>query len=307
MFKVKAANNDGLWNEEYTSLRITVLPPVWKTWYAWLFYVVAAGAILYFCWKYSLKTARLRHELVLQQRSREKDRELAQRKLSFFTHISHEIKTPLTLILAPLDKLVDQEKGNARLLGQLLLMQRNGERLLRLTDQLLDFRKLEAGHMQLQVSEQDAVQLVREVVLSFDAYARQRGVRLTLSSQEPEMPAWLDRDKVEKMLYNLISNALKFTPAGGSISVTAARTRRAIRVEVADTGCGIPAEFRPFIFERFRQGDAGSTRQFGGTGLGLSNVCQRLEAHFGKRADCRFGPIEGGYEVSLAMPLEEDD
>ncbi|MGE7776352.1 hybrid sensor histidine kinase/response regulator transcription factor [Chitinophaga sp. NPDC101104] len=280
VFKVKAANNDGLWNDQYTQLRITVLPPIWKTWYAWLFYVVAAGAVLYFCWKYSLKTARLRHELVLQQRSREKDRELAQRKLSFFTHISHEIKTPLTLILAPLDKLVDQEKGNARLLNQLLLMQRNGERLLRLTDQLLDFRKLEAGHMQLQVTEQDAVQLVREVVLSFDAYARQRGVRLTLSSQEPGMAAWLDRDKVEKMLCNLISNALKFTPAGGRIRVSVKREGQELLLMVEDNGAGIPEKHIGKIFDMFQHFSA-SGQDVGGTGIGLAFTKGLVALHHG--------------------------
>lgn len=280
VFKVKAANNDGLWNDQYTELKITVLPPVWKTWYAWLFYILAAGAILYFCWKYSLKTARLRHELQLQQRSREKDRELAQRKLSFFTHISHEIKTPLTLILAPLDKLVDQEKGNARLLNQLLLMQRNGERLLRLTDQLLDFRKLEAGHMQLQVMEQDAVQLVREVVLSFDAYARQRGVRLTLSAQEPEMPWWLDRDKVEKMLYNLISNALKFTPAGGRIRLSVKRDDGGLLLMVEDNGAGIPAAHIGRIFDMFQHFDA-PDREVGGTGIGLAFTKGLVALHHG--------------------------
>lgn len=280
VFKVRAANNDGLWNEGYTQLRITVLPPVWKTWYAWLCYVLVSGAILYFCWKYSLKTARLRHELQLQQQSREKDRELAQRKLSFFTHISHEIKTPLTLILAPLDKLVDQEKGNTRVLNQLLLMQRNGERLLRLTDQLLDFRKLEAGHMQLQATEQDAVQLVREVVLSFDAYARQRGVRLTLSAQEPELAAWLDRDKVEKMLYNLISNALKFTPQGGRIRVSVKREGAELWLMVEDNGAGISEAHISRIFDMFQHFNAAG-QAADGTGIGLAFTKGLVALHHG--------------------------
>ncbi len=280
IFKVKAANNDGLWNDHYTQLRITILPPLWKTWYAWLFYVLAIGTILYACWKYSLKTARLKHELVLQQRSGEKDRELAQRKLSFFTHISHEIKTPLTLILAPLDKLVDQEKGNTRLLNQLMLMQRNGERLLRLTDQLLDFRKLEAGHMQLQVMEQDAVQLVREVVLSFDAYARQRGVRLTLSAQEPEIPAWLDRDKVEKMLYNLISNALKFTPSGGRIRISVKTEGGELLLLAEDNGAGIPEKHIGKIFDLFQHFNE-SGQEATGTGIGLAFTKGLVALHHG--------------------------
>lgn len=270
VFKVKAANNDGLWNEEYTSLRITVLPPIWKTWYAYLFYIITAIAILYFGWSHSLKTDRLRYELVMQQRSREKDRELAQRKLSFFTNISHEIKTPLTLILAPLEKLVNEAQGDDKVLNQLLLMQRNGERLLRLTDQLLDFRKFEAGHLQLQVTQDDMVQFTREVLLSFDAYARQRNLTLSLDTEAPEMQCWFDHDKLEKILFNLLSNAVKFTPPGGNIKV-ALRTGadRKVVITVEDNGVGIAPRHLGKIFNPFHHyNDTGLP--ISGTGIGLA-------------------------------------
>lgn len=270
VFKVKAANNDGLWNEEYTSLRITVLPPIWKTWYAYLFYIITAIAILYFGWSHSLKTDRLRYELVMQQRSREKDRELAQRKLSFFTNISHEIKTPLTLILAPLEKLVNEAQGDHKVLNQLLLMQRNGERLLRLTDQLLDFRKFEAGHLQLQVAQDDMVQFTREVLLSFDAYARQRNLTLSLDTEAPQMQLWFDHDKLEKILFNLLSNAVKFTPPGGKIKVALrTSTERKVVITVEDNGVGIAPRHLDKIFNPFHHyNDTGLP--ISGTGIGLA-------------------------------------
>lgn len=282
VFKVKAANNDGLWNETYTSLRITVLPPIWKTWYAYLFYTITIAAILYFLWAHSLKTARLRHELQMQQRSREKDRELAQRKLSFFTNISHEIKTPLTLILAPLEKLVKEEQGNHKVLNQLLLIQRNGERLMRLTDQLLDFRKFEAGHLQLQVAQYDMVQFLREVLLSFDAYARQRNLKLDMETEAPEMPLWFDHDKLEKILFNLLSNAVKFTPPGGSIRVCLrTNEERQVVISVEDNGAGIAPQHLGKIFNPFHHyNDTGLP--ISGTGIGLAFTKGLVGLHRGQ-------------------------
>lgn len=310
VFKVKAANNDGYWNEQYASLHITVLPPLWKTWYAYLFYLLVIGGILYIFWSHSIKTTRLKHEILLQQRSREKDQELAQRKLSFFTNISHEIKTPLTLILAPLEKLVDEEKGNNKVLNQLLLMQRNGERLMRLTDQLLDFRKFEAGHMQLQIAEQDIVQFIREVILSFDAYARQRNLKLTMQAAEPEMRVWFDHDKLEKVLFNLISNAVKFTPAGGRIKVSVkTNEQRQVVISVEDNGAGIAPQHIGKIFNPFHHyNDTGLP--ISGTGIGLAFTKGLVSLHRGtievkSRQSTIDTPGETCFTVSFPMHAEQ--
>ncbi|MGX5818793.1 hybrid sensor histidine kinase/response regulator transcription factor [Chitinophaga lutea] len=309
IFKVKAANNDGLWNEQYTALHITVLPPLWKTWYAYLFYVLAIGAILYVLWRHSLKTARLRHELQMQQRSREKDRELAQRKLTFFTDISHEIKTPLTLILAPLDKLVESQADNKSVHQQLLLMQRNGERLLRLTDQLLDFRKFEAGHMQLQVARYDMVQFLREVILSFDAYARQRGLHISLHTASAVMPGWFDHDKMEKMLFNLLSNAVKFTPAGGEIKVGLhpAEDGR-MRLTVEDNGAGIAPQYLGKIFNPFHHYN-NTGLPISGTGIGLAFTKGLVTLHHGE-ISVKSDPSENGRPgytcFTILMPLSRE-
>ncbi|MGV3765060.1 MAG: hybrid sensor histidine kinase/response regulator transcription factor [Chitinophagaceae bacterium] len=270
VFKVKAANNDGVWNEQPASLYIKVLPPIWKTWYAYLFYAAVITGLLYLFYSYSIKTSRLKNELLVEQLNHEKDQELIQRKLSFFTNISHEIKTPLTLMLAPIEKLVSTTRDN-RMLNHLQLIQRNGERLLRLTDQLLDFRKFEEGNMQLQVTENDLVKFTGNVLQSFEGYAKYKSIHLQFQPTPASLNAWFDHDKLEKILFNLLSNAFKFTTPGDSITVTLetdATGEKAI-IRVKDTGAGIASQNLEKIFDPFRHyNDTG--RQVAGTGIGLA-------------------------------------
>jgi len=284
IFQVKAANNDGLWNEQVKSLRITVLPPWWKTWWANLLYVVVIGALLYFFYYYSLKTAKLKNELAFEHKSHEKDQELAQRKLSFFTNISHEIKTPLTLILAPIEKLLGMNEGNNKIQNQLMLMQRNGERLLRLINQLLDFRKFESGNVTLQAAEGNMVRFIREILMAFESYASHRKIELKLVPDEPRIRVWFDRDKFEKVIYNVLSNALKFTPEGGQIIVRIKRNSvnpgESVLIEVEDNGVGIPAHRINKIFEQFNHyNDSGINAD--GTGIGLAFSKELVALHHG--------------------------
>ncbi|MFL9484881.1 two-component regulator propeller domain-containing protein [Chitinophagaceae bacterium LWZ2-11] len=285
IFKVKAANNDGLWNDNYTTLHIKVLPPVWKTWYAYLLYFLIIGALLYLFYSYSIKTDRLKNDLQMQQLYREKDQELMQRKLSFFTNISHEIKTPLTLILAPLENMIGLMKGDDQMTNRLLLMQRNGERLMRLTNQLLDFRKFEAGSMELQVTEGDIVLFVQRIFSSFEAYARYREIEFELiTEQEGLSDMWFDKDKLEKMLYNLLSNAVKFTLPGGRITVSLKKadntSGRDVIIKVEDTGAGIAPEHLENIFSPFQHYNT-TGLQIDGTGIGLAFTKGLVTLHHG--------------------------
>ncbi|MDF2188618.1 two-component regulator propeller domain-containing protein [Paraflavitalea sp. CAU 1676] len=280
LFKVKAANNDGVWNDQFTTLRITVLPPFWKTWWAYLLYILIIAGLLYLFYFYSVKTTRLQHALALEELNRAKDQELMQRKLSFFTNISHEIKTPLTLVLAPLEKLIALVKGRDKETEQLELMQRNGQRLLRLTNQLLDFRKFEAGGMPLQVSEGDLVGFVEEIVQSFEGYAVQQHIALKLEVEARTVSAWFDADKLEKILYNLLSNAFKFTPGGGTIRVALSCTPEQAIIKVADDGAGIAPERLQSIFDPFHHyNDTG--RRISGTGIGLTFTKGLVTLHHG--------------------------
>jgi len=286
-FNIKAANDDGLWNENPRKLKIIVLPPWWKTWWSFLIYAAILLTLLYFYYYYSLQTAKLKNELDFEQLSHEKDEELSQRKLSFFTNISHEIKTPLTLILAPIERLIDMNDGNNKIQNQLALMKRNGERLIRLIDQLLDFRKFESGNMKLQAAEGNLVRFTKEVILAFDAYSKHLNINLQVVSEKKSIKAWFDRDKFEKIIYNLISNAFKFSKVGGYITVKLSIIKAVntseqdqAKLEIEDNGYGIPEKNIEHIFEPFKHFENNNINR-NGTGIGLSFTRGLVELHHG--------------------------
>lgn len=281
-FKVKAANNDGIWNNEPKSLRITILPPPWKTWWAYIIYAVVILSLLYLFYYYSFKTAKLKNELDIEHMLHEKDEELAQRKLSFFTNISHEIKTPLTLILAPIEKLINMNEGNNKLQNQLMLMQRNGDRLIRLINQLLDFRKFESGNMRLNAGKGDLVKFAKEVVTAFEAYALDRKIKLKFTSDAGSLMTWYDTDKLEKVLYNLLSNALKFTPPDGEVTLTLTKIGDDfVALSVKDNGIGISEEKQKHLFEQFNHNPDANINATG-SGIGLAFTKGLVELHHGK-------------------------
>ena len=291
-FMVKAANNDGVWNEIPTQVRLTVLPPYWKTWWAYAIYALFIVFLLYVFYNFSQKNAKLKNKLLFDQMAHEKEQELNQQKLRFFTNISHEIKTPLTLILAPLEKLIKMNEGNNKIANQLMLMQRNGDRLIRLINQLLDFRKFETGNVKLTAAEGDIVKFSREVFIAFEVYTYQKSLEMQFSSEKEEILVWFDQDKLEKILYNLLSNAIKFTPEGGHISVNIklgngrqegydfAQPSHVI-LEIIDNGLGISSENIGKIFDRYNHFDASNTNLFG-TGIGLSYSKGLVELHHGE-------------------------
>mgnify|MGYP003575338233 FL=1 len=285
-FLVKSANNDGLWNEIPASIFIRVLPPWYKTWWAYACYLTVFCTLLYFFYYFSYKTAKLKSDLDFEQMSREKDQELVQRKLKFFTHISHEIKTPLTLILSPIEKLMSLGSLDNKVQHQLRLIYRNGERLMRLTNQLLDYRKLETGNIKLEAAEGDMVRFTREMLTAFQAYAKSKNVELKLITDAKNIQAWFDRDKMEKVIFNLISNSLKFTAAGGYIHVRLSivgelkKSNEYLKIEVKDNGVGIPPENLGSLFKEFQNyNNAGINNN--GTGLGLSFSKGLVELHGG--------------------------
>jgi signal transduction histidine kinase len=238
--------------------------------------------LLYFFYYFSYKTIRLKNELDFEQMSHEKDQELAQRKLTFFTHISHEIKTPLTLILSPIDKLLSTNTLDNKVQNQLQLIQRNGERLMRITNQLLDYRKFDTGNMKLQAAEGNIVRFLREVIAAFQSYAQSKEIDLKLISVQKSIRVWFDRDKMEKVMFNLISNALKFTPKGGHIHVILEIDVQdnQLNILVKDNGSGISAENIKTIFNQFQHFNTNGENQQG-TGLGLSFSKGLVELHHG--------------------------
>lgn len=283
---VKASNNDGVWSKETTRLAITIRPPFWLTGWAISLYILIGLSLAYALMRSVLRAQRKKLQEERMRELRRKQHEVDEMKLRFFTNVSHEFRTPLTLILTPLEKLMKAEAdpGTKQLLG---LMHRNADRLLRLVNQLLDFRKIDVQGDSLSPSSGDIVPFVRDVVESFRELSERKGIRLTLDSALDTYTMSFDTDKLFKILSNLLSNAFKFTAAGGSISVTlhareSAEGRAELVIEVADTGIGIPADKQEAIFERFYQVNASDERGGTyGTGIGLHLCREFVRMHRG--------------------------
>ena len=301
IFKVKAANSDGVWSEPVT-LRLTVRPPFWLTGWAYLIYGLLFAGLLYGVRKITKLRAEFRHSLELERIDREKLEEVNRLKLQFFTNISHELRTPLTLIISPLEQLLQEQVGNRKLHKTFTRMHFNANRLLNMINQLLDIRKSEAGLMKLHVEEGDVVEFSREIVSSFRNLAKQRNIHLKFSAEPEQVYAWFDHDQLEKVLFNLLSNAFKFTEDRGRIELTVQqsleRTGKTdgltdwrtgeletdyIEISVSDTGAGIPQDQLPYIFERFYQVEKSQEwARKGGTGIGLSLAKSIISNHRGR-------------------------
>lgn len=264
---VKGANNDGIWSEEPAKLTITVLPPFWKTWWAYLIYLVVLGLVFFVFVRYLIIKALLK-----------KEHEIHQIQLNFFTNISHEIRTPLSLIIGPIEQLLSSTKDGVAMRNKLLPIKKNADRLMRLITELLDFRKVEAGKMALQVSEQNLVKFTATVFHSFYEMAASKGIQFEFNSTAEEIPVYFDGNQLEKVLFNLISNALKFTPSGGKVAVYVTQNKSEALIKVIDNGKGIPEEKQQQLFTVFYQANDAN---FNGYGIGLALAKNIVELHKG--------------------------
>ncbi|GAB3910067.1 two-component regulator propeller domain-containing protein [Larkinella knui] len=287
VLQVKGANNDGVWSRQPLELNITVLPPLWKTGWAYVLYVLTFLGLLRLWSRFNRNRLRLAHELEVEQVEKNRQQELHQAKLNFFTEVAHEIRTPLTLVMGPIEVLTARSTNDPFLQKQLTIMRTSTDRLLRLLNQLLDFRKHETGHSQLQKRETDLVAFLEKITNSFLEHARSRQVTLINESEVSALPVWIDAGEMEKVIYNLLLNAFKFTPAGGTICVrlqqdfgSPAATEKAV-ISVEDTGSGIPAQALDPIFDPFFQVDAFKTRD-SGFGLGLALSKSIVDQHQGQ-------------------------
>ena len=314
IFRVKGSNSDGYWNEEGASLVITILPPPWKTWWAYTGYILIILVFGYLVIRFYLNRLKLVHKLEMEHVEAEKLKELDTLKSRFFANISHEFRTPLTLIIGPLEKIrlkIKDKEGTQ----DLNIMQRNAIRLQNLINQLLNLSKLESGQMKLRASEVNLVKLVNGYVQSFESLAKQRKIDLVFMSDKAEIHAFVDQEKMEKILFNLLSNAFKFTPAGGGITVSipplsppleegGEGEARKVRIIISDTGPGISPEKLPYIFDRFYQTDDSYTKDQEGTGIGLALTKELVELHHGKIiVESEVGK---GTTFTVTMPLGKE-
>jgi signal transduction histidine kinase/ligand-binding sensor domain-containing protein/DNA-binding response OmpR family regulator len=279
VFKVKASSSDGVWSNSITEVYITILAPWWKTDWAVLLYIAFAVLVLYGFRKLILMRANLLHDIKLERVQREHVEKLNKAKLRFFTNISHEFRTPLTLILGPAQNLMDSHELSTKLRNHIVAISNNAQRLLRLVTQLMDFRKAESGNLDLRVSEGNFVKFVKEVKLSFDLLAEQAKISFLFETSTNVIKLWFDRDQFEKILFNLLSNAFKHTPEGGTITVRLHELEKEVLLVVEDTGKGINPSHFEGIFQTFFSFD--EDRQHMGTGIGLALTKSLVDMHHG--------------------------
>ena len=219
-FRVRAANSDGIWNETGASLRVIILPPWWASWWAYGLYALVLGGAIWVYIRLYTNRIRQQQELELNRRQAEQLKTVDELKTRFFSNITHEFRTPLSLIISPVDKLLQEQPFDAPVRQTLTLVQRNANQLLRLINQLLDITKLEGHHMAVSLMRGEVTAFVGHLVESFRPMADQKGITLTYTADTFIQEYLFDADKWEKILTNVLSNALKFTDNGGRVSVS---------------------------------------------------------------------------------------
>jgi signal transduction histidine kinase/ligand-binding sensor domain-containing protein/DNA-binding response OmpR family regulator len=280
-FRVIASNNDGIWNEKGAELQITILPPLWRTRSAMVVYIFLIAAALFFTRKLVQQRERMKFAIEQERQEAQRMHELDMMKIKFFTNISHEFRTPLTLILTPIERILKRPEEQVQP-AQLDLIYRNAKRLLNLVNQLLDFRKLEVQEIKFNPSEGDIIKFIKETVFTFSDLSEKKGIALRFHSPIGRLETIFDLDKLEKILFNLLSNSFKFTPEGGEVNVeVTVPVLNKLQIKVCDTGIGIPQNKKDKIFERFFQNELPKSMVNQGSGIGLSITKEFVKVHDG--------------------------
>lgn len=275
-FKVKATSEDLFSNIPEKTLQIIVKPPFYLTYWAYLIYLVLAVAIAIMARRIIITMIRLRNKVLVEQK-------LTEVKLAFFTNISHELRTPLTLIVSPLEEISRNESLSVKGKEYLNIVNRNANRMIRFINQLLDFRKIQSGKIQLHITEVDLLALVRDICNHFSGMAIEKGIHFEVSSETEQVMAWVDEEKIDIIVYNLLSNAFKFTPAHQSISVVLnyVTGTEVIELKIVDAGQGVAADQLEEIFEIYYEGNTFGENHLKGTGIGLALSRDLALSHHG--------------------------
>lgn len=275
-FRVVAIDEANKELESSTSLKIIVLPPWWFTWWAKTIYLILILVALYFILRASYLYIRMRNEMYVEQR-------VSELKIRFFTNISHELRTPLTLIMGPIQELRQKQQLNEKGQHYVTMIEKNARQMLQLVNQILDFRKIQNGKMVLHVSQSDVNELVRGLHSEFSVMSEENEISFLYQTMDESPDVWIDKEKMETVVRNLLSNAFKFTKAGGSIYLSCGLTpdRKHCFIRVEDTGVGIPQNKVIEIFERFFQDENALSAQYPGTGIGLALAKEIVTLHHG--------------------------
>jgi ligand-binding sensor domain-containing protein/signal transduction histidine kinase/DNA-binding response OmpR family regulator len=286
---VKGSNNDGVWNETPLALKLEVLPPPWKTRWAYALYTFIFFMLLYAWSRVSKKQVQLEHDLQLEHMEKQKQEELHQAKLNFFTNIAHEIRTPVTLMMAPIDQ-IREHIQDPFIKKEISLVKSNSDRLMRLLNQLLDFHRQETGNVKLKVQKRNFAEFILETANSFKEFSESRKINFNVDIAEREIPLWFDCDELTKVFCNLLANAFKFTPGGGEVRISVTRETKPdsdhpndmwVRITISDNGLGIPSHHLEKIFHRFYQAE-NTGLQEAGFGIGLALAKGIIELHHGE-------------------------
>lgn len=286
LFHVKATNSSGEWNENMKSIKVILLPPWWQTWWAYGLYGLFFLTIIYSIRQYEMKRVQLRNALSLKDFESKKLKEVDELKSHFFANISHEFRTPLTLILGLLQKNKTSDKSENEI-RDIDVMNRNAQRLLQLINQLLELSKIEAGKSRLSLTGNDIVIFVKRILASFASYAQKKKLKLLFNGNDVNSDSgiiinhFFDRDKMEKIISNLISNAVKYTPDGNEIEVKVASVNGYVIINVINTGITISQADQLHLFERYYKVHKAESGLFEGTGIGLALVKELVEMHKG--------------------------
>lgn len=305
-FRVKASNSDGVWNENEVSLIVRILPPFYLTIWAYCVYVLLIiGCSLYAVW-YFKQRSNYKHRRQMEKFEQEKEREIYHAKIDFFTNVAHEIRTPLTLIKGPLENIILKKKVDAETREDLNIMKQNTERLLNLTNQLLDFRKTESQGFRLNFAKCNITEVLKETHLRFTSLAKQKGLEFTLQLPETDFYAHVNQEAFTKIISNLLNNAVKYSEhyIHVSLEVTEGDESNVFRIRTVNDGVIIPREMREEIFQpfvRFNEREDGKVTT--GTGIGLALSRSLAELHQGTLA---MGEEENSNTFCLTLPIVQD-
>ncbi|WP_100609925.1 hybrid sensor histidine kinase/response regulator transcription factor [Confluentibacter lentus] len=290
VFLLKASNRDGVWSDTQR-LEITIKQIWWKTWWAIGIYVIFIATVIYFLSRVRMERIRMKNQLVMERMAREREHQLSESKTQFFTNISHEFRTPLSLIAMPLESLSAMEELPFNVKERIGAIQASSNKMLRLVNELMDFNKLENAKLKLQVQHGELVKFIADIADSFNDISKKRNIHFGIHSMVGSLNGWFDHDKLDKILVNILSNAFKFTSDKGQINIIINSKEaivgeqqlksRCLELSIVDNGIGIPENELPFIFDKFYQATSSTAIANSGTGIGLSLTKGLVELHHG--------------------------
>jgi signal transduction histidine kinase/DNA-binding response OmpR family regulator/ligand-binding sensor domain-containing protein len=311
IFKVQGSNSQGLWSDKIARLEIKVLPPWWRSWWAYTIYVLLIGLLIRAYLKFNLNKSKLQSQLSYEQLEAKRAKELDTIKTHLYTNITHEFRTPLTVILGMAQQVI--EKPAEQFHSRMDMIVRNGRSLLNLVNEMLDLSKLETGKMQLQYSQGNVIQYLRYVVESFHSLAESQQKQLHFLTEIDTLYLEYDRDRLKQIVSNLLSNAIKFTPEKGNIYINVIENalvnvedNTTLTIKVKDTGIGIPEDQLQYVFDRFYQLDNSHTRKMEGTGIGLAltrELVRLMEGEIIVKSPPA-GALKGS-EFTVSLPLRK--